>query len=229
MAARAQFTAELLGGRMPQAIDEVFRAAGKSLFPEQKAELRTECSCPDIGDPCKHIAATHYLLGEALDRDPFLLFELRGRTKAEVLSALREARSDGSTKKLRGKRSTRQSETEARESVPETPAVSLGGLRADQFDVPRTALPSLHFSFEAPEHDGAVLRQLGAPAAWSAERSPAEVLAPLVRAAAENARRIALAEAQPSSPPAVESAARTQAPAKVGRSPTAPRKLRRTR
>ncbi|HYJ11588.1 MAG TPA: SWIM zinc finger family protein, partial [Polyangiaceae bacterium] len=98
MAARAQFAAELLGGRMPEAIDEVFRAAGKSLFPEQKAELRTQCSCPDTGDPCKHVASTHYLLGEALDRDPFLLFELRGRTKAEVMSALREARASGSSK-----------------------------------------------------------------------------------------------------------------------------------
>jgi uncharacterized Zn finger protein len=229
MAARAQFAAELLGGLMPQAIDEVFRAAGKSLFPEQKAELRTECSCPDSGDPCKHVAATHYLLGEALDRDPFLLFELRGRTKAEVLNALRDARSGGSSQKPRSKRSTRQSDGEARAGVPETPAVSLGALRADQFDVPRAALPSLHFSFEAPAHDGAVLRQLGTPAAWSAERSPAEVLAPLVRAAAANARRIALSDAQPSSPPAAESVARTRAPAGDGGRAATPRKRRPAR
>jgi uncharacterized Zn finger protein len=77
---------------MPQAIDEVFVAAGVSLFPKQRADLETSCSCPDWGDPCKHVAATHYVLGEALDRDPFLLFELRGRTKDQVLDALRAAR-----------------------------------------------------------------------------------------------------------------------------------------
>lgn len=195
MAARAEFAAELLGGRMPQTIDEVFRSAGKSLFPEQKAELRTHCSCPDTGDPCKHVAATHYLLGEALDRDPFLLFELRGRTKAQVLAALREARSGEPEKKPRGKKGQRRAtEAEAAASRPETPAVSLGKLRASEFDQPRAALPALHFSFEAPENQGALLRQLGAPAAWSGEESPADVLAPLVRAAAETARRIALAE-----------------------------------
>jgi uncharacterized Zn finger protein len=229
MAARAQFAAELLGGRMPQAIDEVFRSAGKSLFPEQKAELRTHCSCPDSGDPCKHVAATHYLLGAALDADPFLLFELRGRKKAEVLSALREARALGSPKNPRSKRSTRKNEPDTRESLAETPAVSLGALRADQFDVPRAALPALHFSFEAPAHDGAVLRQLGSPATWNAEQSPAEVLAPLVRAAAENARRIALSDAQASSPPAAESAARPTAPARAGGRAATPRKRRPAR
>ena len=82
MAAKAQFAAELLGGQMPLAIDEVFQSASASLFPAQRADLVTSCSCPDWGDPCKHVAATHYVLGEALDRDPFLLFELRGKTRS---------------------------------------------------------------------------------------------------------------------------------------------------
>jgi uncharacterized Zn finger protein len=92
LAQKAQFSAELLAGQMPQAIDEVFVEAGASLFPERRADLETSCSRPDWGDPCKHVAATHYVLGEALDRDPFLLFELRGRTKEQVLDALRAAR-----------------------------------------------------------------------------------------------------------------------------------------
>ncbi|HMI92835.1 MAG TPA: hypothetical protein VK509_15780, partial [Polyangiales bacterium] len=33
MAQKAQFSAELLAGQMPQQIDELFRAAGTSLFP----------------------------------------------------------------------------------------------------------------------------------------------------------------------------------------------------
>jgi hypothetical protein len=42
-----------------------------------------------------------------------------------------------------------------------------------------------------------LLRQLGAPAAWRAEGSPAELLAPLVQRAADTARRIALGEPEP--------------------------------
>jgi uncharacterized Zn finger protein len=140
------------------------------------------------------------------------LFELRGRSKTEVLNALRDARVGGPAKKRRTRRSAQQRDAETSEPVTETPAVSLGTLRAEQFDVPRAPLPSLHFSFEAPEHDGAVLRQLGAPAAWSAERPPAEVLAPLVRAAAEAARRIALAEAEEAARPAAKSHATPKPP-----------------
>src|SRR5204863_9476994 len=92
MAARAQFAAELLDGRMPEQIDEVFRACEVSLFPETRDDCVTDCSCPDWGDPCKHVAATHYVLGEALDRDPFLLFELRGKAKGQVLAGIRAAR-----------------------------------------------------------------------------------------------------------------------------------------
>jgi uncharacterized Zn finger protein len=40
------------------------------------------------------VAAAHYILGEQIDEDPFLLFRLRGRTEEQVLSALRTRRSD---------------------------------------------------------------------------------------------------------------------------------------
>src|SRR6059036_1628093 len=92
MANQAVFAAELLAGEMPKEIDQAFRASGRSLFPAKVKDLQTACSCPDWANPCKHVAATHFVLGEAFDRDPFLLFELRGRSKDQVLSALRRAR-----------------------------------------------------------------------------------------------------------------------------------------
>jgi uncharacterized Zn finger protein len=194
MAARAQFSAELLAGRMPHEIDEVFRSAGTSLFPARRADLATSCSCPDWGDPCKHVAATHYVLGEALDRDPFLLFELRGKSKDQVLDALREARA-GSAAPARKGRSRKGANASSREAAaPETPRVALGRVKASDYDKSRAALPSLHFSFDEPVAHGAVLRQLGRPATWEGEASPEELLAPLVRAAAETARRLAMAE-----------------------------------
>jgi uncharacterized Zn finger protein len=89
---QAIFTAQLLAGEMPQDIEAVFEAAKVSLFPSKRADLQTDCSCPDYSNPCKHIAATHYILGERFDEDPFLIFRLRGRTQEQVMSALRQRR-----------------------------------------------------------------------------------------------------------------------------------------
>lgn len=94
LSGQALFAAQLLAGEMPQEIDAVFAAAGSSLFPSSEGELETECSCPDWANPCKHVAATHYILAEQLDEDPFLLFRLRGRTQEQVMAALRARRSD---------------------------------------------------------------------------------------------------------------------------------------
>jgi hypothetical protein len=53
---------------MPHTIEEVFATCGLSLFPVNASELEMSCSCPDWAVPCKHIAATFYLLAEAFDR-----------------------------------------------------------------------------------------------------------------------------------------------------------------
>lgn len=92
LAEQAIFAAQLLAGEMPQDIEETFKEAGASLFPEKRGSLETDCSCPDWANPCKHVAAAHYILGERFDEDPFLIFRLRGRTQDEVMSALRERR-----------------------------------------------------------------------------------------------------------------------------------------
>jgi len=92
LAGQAIFTAQLLAGEMPPEIEEAFASAGVSLFPDKSADLQTECSCPDWANPCKHVAAVHYILGERFDEDPFLLFRLRGRTQAQILEALRALR-----------------------------------------------------------------------------------------------------------------------------------------
>ena len=94
LANQALFTAQLLAGEMPQDIEEAFAAAGVSLFPDKGGDLVTDCSCPDWANPCKHVAATHYILGEQFDEDPFLLFRLRGRSQEQVLEAMRQRRAD---------------------------------------------------------------------------------------------------------------------------------------
>jgi uncharacterized Zn finger protein len=82
------FLAKLLSGEMPREIENVFTELGLSLFPAQLQDLKTNCSCPDWSNPCKHIAAVFYLLGEEFDRDPFLIIKLRGMDQEELLGLL---------------------------------------------------------------------------------------------------------------------------------------------
>ena len=85
LSGRPIFAAKLLAGQMPDNIEDVFRDAGLSLFPDKGADLETDCSCPDWSNPCKHIAAVYLLLGEEFDRDPFLVFKLRGVERGELV------------------------------------------------------------------------------------------------------------------------------------------------
>ncbi len=88
-------SAKLLAGEVPPELEEIFTAAGAPLFPRQVRDLDQRCSCPDGAVPCKHLAATFYLLAEAFDEDPFLILVWRGRDREALLGRLRELRADG--------------------------------------------------------------------------------------------------------------------------------------
>jgi len=92
MARQAAFAAMLLAGEMPRDIETAFVEAGTSLFPQSRGDLESRCSCPDWANPCKHVAAVAYVVAEAFDRDPFLLFQLRGRTREQLLEELQALR-----------------------------------------------------------------------------------------------------------------------------------------
>ncbi|MGB3296530.1 MAG: SWIM zinc finger family protein [Phormidesmis sp.] len=89
---KALYSAQLLAGEMPDDIEAVFTSNGLSLFPFTLADVSSRCSCPDPKNPCKHIAAVYYQLGDFFREDPFVLFQLRGRTKEQILDALRQQR-----------------------------------------------------------------------------------------------------------------------------------------
>ena len=67
---------ELLEGRFPKDLAELFTAKGSGLFPSPK-EIEFTCSCPDWAYMCKHVAAVLYGIGTRLDEDPSLFFVLR--------------------------------------------------------------------------------------------------------------------------------------------------------
>lgn len=81
---------ELLAGKFPKELGEVFTVQGKGLFPTPK-EIQFECSCPDWAAMCKHVAATLYGIGARLDEEPALFFTLRNaEIKDLVAQAVRE-------------------------------------------------------------------------------------------------------------------------------------------
>jgi uncharacterized Zn finger protein len=148
MASEALYAARLLSGEMPEQIEDVFAAVGTSLFPKEKGDMRTTCSCPDFRQfvrPCKHIAAVHYLLGERFDEDPFLMFLLRGRSQDDIVAALR-ARRVGP-------------EGEAAPEI-EGPTVE-ADLATFWSGSPETDEVALHFAL--PESDALAVKRLGPP------------------------------------------------------------------
>ncbi|MEN3613399.1 SWIM zinc finger family protein [Plantactinospora sp. ZYX-F-223] len=92
LAAQALFSARLLAGDVPPELEAVFAEAGAPLFPAGVDELTQRCDCPDFAVPCKHLAATFYLLAEAFDADPFQLLHWRGRDRERLLARLRALR-----------------------------------------------------------------------------------------------------------------------------------------
>lgn len=67
---------DLVEGKFPQALSELFTEKGTGLFPSPR-EIAFGCSCPDYAGMCKHVAAVLYGVGVRLDEDPTLFFKLR--------------------------------------------------------------------------------------------------------------------------------------------------------
>jgi len=88
---------ELLEGRFPKGLAELFTAKGSGLFPSPK-EIDFQCSCPDWAYMCKHVAATLYGIGTRLDEDPGLFFVLR---KAKMEDLVTQAVRDTSARLLK--------------------------------------------------------------------------------------------------------------------------------
>jgi hypothetical protein len=65
---------------------EIVTRPRTGLFPEP-AEISFRCSCPDWASMCKHVAAVLYGVGARLDREPEILFLLRGVDHRELIAA----------------------------------------------------------------------------------------------------------------------------------------------
>jgi uncharacterized Zn finger protein len=186
LAAQALYSARLLAGDLPPDLEQVFAEAGAPLFPAGMADLDLACNCPDFAVPCKHLAATFYLLAEAFDADPFQLLHWRGRSRERLLARLRALRTgelgddtSASRRPARGRARSGPAAVAAA-AAPVDAAVDAGPVPgavlalADLPDLPlaevvdRYWLPPVPLPARAPTlatEPDLLLRQLGPPAA----------------------------------------------------------------
>jgi uncharacterized Zn finger protein len=187
MSEQAIYSAQLLAGEMPQNIEEVFTSNGLSLFPFTLSDVQSRCSCPDPQNPCKHIAAVYYELGDRFSEDPFVLFQLRGRTKGQILDELRQLRSTGGTQEQpesNGKAS--------KESAPE-PTQSVTPLNIEQFWKYDEPLESSLVVIAPPPDSSSVLDVLGTiPLASSNSQAIRQYLNEVYQSISQQAMMVAL-------------------------------------
>jgi uncharacterized Zn finger protein len=191
LARQAIYVAKMLAGDLPAEVVRLCEVAEAPLFPDHPDDIEMSCSCPDWAVPCKHVAAVHYALAAELDRDPFLLFRLRGRTREELTSALRARRGElgGS-----GGVSTGVVEEPAEDVSEEAEDGEIGEISVGRFWQAGPELDELHFEIHSPDVPGAVLRLLGPPPAWGSHDDLLTRLHDLYRVASASVRDAALAD-----------------------------------
>ena len=177
MASQAIFMAQLLSGEMPRDIEEVFTSCDLSLFPASTRNLDTSCSCPDWANPCKHIAATYYILAETFDDEPFLIFAWRGRSKEQLTTTLRNLRS-----------TTVEAEEGDQVAAYACDAVPLASCLAT-FWRASPELAKLHIHPRAAHVPDGILRQLGPAPMELGGSNLAELLVPAYEAMTVEAER----------------------------------------
>ncbi|GAA3456743.1 SWIM zinc finger family protein [Dactylosporangium matsuzakiense] len=163
LAAEALGAAKLLAGELPPHVEDVCLAAGAPLFPARLADLAMRCSCPDQAVPCKHLAATFYLLAERFDADPFDILLWRGRARDALLTALRTIRAGSHFEAL--------AEDEPEPSTAEMPspigtAGALANLPEPDVEIERFWLSPVPLTDPVPSHAterDLLLRQLPPP------------------------------------------------------------------
>jgi uncharacterized Zn finger protein len=76
---------KLLSGDYSQDLHEIFKASGIWIIPTTLNDLDYTCEC-EGSHICSHIFASYLSLGKYVNDDPMVLFQLRGKTRQEIIS-----------------------------------------------------------------------------------------------------------------------------------------------
>lgn len=210
MSGQAVYAAKLLGGEMPEDIEQAFadgrggRGVPTGLFPS-RAEFKADCTCPDPANPCKHIAAVCYIIAEEFDRDPFMIFKLRGRSREDILASLRDARNRDATPVGGIEPASGQSPGKHSGDRPTSHGPAVHHATLKQKGTGATTLESLVRSFwhrgtdlqmdihiEPPRVNAALIKRLGEPPFWRHPKDFVEIMDGIYDRVSKRARSYAV-------------------------------------
>jgi uncharacterized Zn finger protein len=177
----------LLQRELPFLVGERLRDVGIDLFPT-RSTVQTQCTCPDVANPCKHVAAVQYLFAAALDNDPFLLFRLRGLDRDDLVADLGGDEAEIESPELEEEKEEKDEKDEKEPSADFDVAGFLG------LDLP---LPEIDINPRKPRVGLVGLRRLGPPPR-GLEALP-KLLAPVIRAGGRAALDLAWKDEGPKS------------------------------
>lgn len=182
LAEQAVFSARLLAGEMPADIEEIFDEEGLSLYPAAEGDLSAQCTCPDTANPCKHCAAVYLLLGEEFDRDPFLLFALRGMRREKLLAMIEKQLPQISTAETDPSRSVSEADEKAEDPKQPLP------MDPDTFWKGAVRLPEeVMGDVTAPPISCSLPRRLGPFPFWQGQKPLLDALEPIYKKASQHA------------------------------------------
>jgi len=139
---RDALDSSISSGDLPLELQTAFSKAKLRFMPERYVDLHLECACPDWLKPCKHLVAVWLRFARDFDRDPFLVFELRG-LKRDGLLAL-----------LRNRQPAAVPEPGATEEVEEFPEIDVPPTLEPYRPIPRPSGRRPHFPPSLPNRPG---------------------------------------------------------------------------
>lgn len=186
LASQAQYTVRLLQGEMPENLLQVCEPLGLPLFPQANDDLTTVCSCPDVANPCKHVAAVLYVLGQVFDQDPFQMLYLRGMSRKDIMNALEAKRLDTNHIVLGSEMHLNLVEPVADQEQQ----VDYTELDPSKFWESDATSEDITFELAKPSEKMPSLRRLGTPPSWSCPLAFTQIFDPIYEDASELAQRI---------------------------------------
>jgi uncharacterized Zn finger protein len=166
LARQARHYARLLAGQLPDQFDVALTELGLSLVP-QAGQWHLRCTCGQTA-PCVHQVAVWLTVRDHLDREPYLITRLRGRSREQLLAEIRDQR-------------------EARER----PGVDVTTLDASRWS--RAAMDPAEIPLPAvrrPSTTAGPLRMLGDPPGWTGPADAVTMFGPVIVSAGDRARRL---------------------------------------
>lgn len=152
--------ANLLEGRLPEELIDQFQEQNVSLYPDASSGLNAKCSCPDQAIPCKHIAAVILYLARVIDYNPFILLELRGKNREELIRSFGLAVQVGEKKE---EQATKKESIPMKDSnLSNIPTIGLDEISSKFGEITEEKI-AIDFNFRKPKTGSNFIQDFGLP------------------------------------------------------------------